>query len=359
MIAELQTAIVNKPRRDPVDHDLTAADKMKIKVERHALLLRGAPTAVCASAILGLVTCMVAWAHIDRLVLMSWTSMVIGFALVRMGLWFHFSRRKTSAHALQNFSRLHVIAMGMNGALWGMLGPMFTIHELLGNAYLPFVIAGMTAATVSSAGASWRAVLAFNVPALLPLAATYAFMSAADGLAIGAVVLMYLIATAFLALSTQEMIVRSIRLRSRNANLLRALKNQTKTSSEAEQRFRGLVESSKNITLIFSPQGQVSYASPSIEAALGVPPREIVGMSTKQLVHPDDFQIFKSVGEQSLSQLGEVMPLSHICLKAHDGNFVPLTGRLTNMLYVPGVDGFVFDGGPLDETVGKHTHAAE
>ncbi len=359
MIAELKTAIVNGPQRRGFEADLTDADRVKIRVDRHALLLRGAPTAIVASAVLALVTLCVGWRDVAPLAISVWAGLVCALAAIRIAVWLHFSRRKSSAQALEAFVRFHVVAMALNGALWGALAPIFAVHGMMSHAYLPFVIAGMSAATVSSAAASWRSVLAFNTPALAPMAATYAFTSGSTGLAIATVVIIYLIATAFLAVRTQEMIVRSIRLRSRNANLVKALSRHVDAAHEAEQRFRSLVEASKDVTLIFSPEGRVVYASPSVEAALGAPAGDFVGMSTKQLVHPDDFPIFKAVGERSLSNLGEVIPLGHVCMKSGQGEYVVLGGRLTNMLYVPGVDGFVFTGGPLREPPVAHLHAAE
>ncbi|MEL7487257.1 MAG: PAS domain S-box protein [Pseudomonadota bacterium] len=359
MIAELQTAIVNSPPKRRFGDQLTAGDKVKVRVERHALLLRGAPTAIAVSALLAVVTLATAWSLLDRAVIGVWAAAVVALAILRMGLWFAYMRRRHAAHGLFKFTRWHVIGMAVNGALWGALAPMFASGGLMNHAYLPFVIAGMTAATIASAGASWRAVLAFNIPALVPLAASYALVSGTDGLVIAGVVSMYGVATAYLAWTTQQMITRSIRLRSRNADLLAALSKQADAAHEAEQRFRALVESSKDVTLIFSPEGAVRYASPSVERALGAPPRSLIGKTTRDLVHPDDFQIFKAVGERSLSNIGEVVPLSQVCFKAADGEYRPLAGRLTNMLYVPGVEGFVFNGGLIEPSSSPHWRAAE
>lgn len=359
MIAELQTAIVNKPRRRELPHELTDADKVKVKVERHALLLRGAPTAICVSAVLALVMLAVGWEQVDRTVLSGWAAFIVILAMGRLALWRFYARKKNASHGLFRFTKLHIAGMAINGVAWGGLAPIFAVYGMMGHALLPFLIAGMCAATISSAGASWRAVIAFNLPALLPLGATYALTAGPEGVAIACVVGLYGLATIYLAWTTQQMIVRSIRLRSRNANLLKALTSHIDASHEAEQRYRALVESSKDVTIIFSTDGWVSYASPSVEAALGTAPSKIVGTSTKQLVHPDDFPIFKSVGERSLSNLGEVIPLAQVCFKKEGDGYVPLTGRLTNMLYVPGVEGFVFTGGLIDEALEAHRHAAE
>ncbi|MEQ1931976.1 MAG: PAS domain S-box protein [Parvularculaceae bacterium] len=357
MIAELQTAISNTPVRRRVEQHLSAGDKVKIRAERMALLLRGAPIEIGIGIINAVLVVFIAWKGVDHGVLRLWGGLALGLAFARFLFWFSFSRGAPQAHALASYARWHIAGMGLTGALWGALGPIFAMHGMLGDALLPFMIAAMTATALASAGASWRAVLAFTIPALLPFSAAYALMAGANGPIFAIVVVLYAAAIAYLAWSTQEMIQRSIRLRSRNDRLLEALKKQVDAAHEAEKRYRGLVESSQDLTLIFSPEGRIVYASPSINGALGSPAATFIGKSTRDVVHPDDLPLFRAVGEKSLSKLGEVIPLPHVCLKASDGSFAAFGGRLTNMLYVPGVDGFVFSGGRAAHR--EILHAAE
>ncbi|MEZ5927791.1 MAG: PAS domain-containing protein [Parvularculaceae bacterium] len=357
MIAELQTAISNTPRRRHVDPKLTPADIVRIKAERMALLLRSAPVSIGVAVINAAITVGIAWGSVEHPQLAAWAGLVFALAAVRLFMWWRYSRMQAAAHGLANYARFHVAAMAVDGALWGALAPIFAVHGLLGNAFLPFMIAAMTATAIASAGASWRAVIAFNIPALAPFAVTYAIAAGAYGPVIALIVFLYAIATAYLAWTTQQMVMRSIRLRSRNDRLLDALRKQVDAAHETEKRYRALVESSQDITLIFSPEGRVVYASPAVNVALGAPPKLIVGRTTKELVHPDDLALFRSVGEKSLSNIGEVIPLPHVCMKRADGDYVALGGRLTNMLYVPGVEGFVFNGGCLDPCENHQLHA--
>lgn len=361
MIAELQTAISKVPSRKARLQGLTQVEAVKIKVERAALLFRGALTAVIASSLNALITVAVAWKAVDHALLFTWAGIILAIALLRAGLWLRYRMGGVGARHLSNFAKLHVFFMALNGMAWGALAPIFAIHGVIDHAFLPFVLAGMTAAAIVSAGASWRAVLAFNIPALTPLAVTYAFTASANGLAIAAVVLLYGVATGYLAFVTQRMIDRSILLHTKNEKLLMALRRKVDTAHTAEQRFRALVESSLDVTLIFSPEGRIVYASPSAEKAFGTPAFMMVGRMTKEIVHPDDMPLFRSVGEKTLSQLGEGMALPHICMRSGEGGgYVAFSGRLTNMLYVPGVEGFVFQGGRLSEKAARnHIHAAE
>jgi len=360
MVAGLKTALANKPPRRSIDSGLTVADRINIKIERHALLLRGAPIAAAISIVNATITLGVAWGRIDTKMIGAWAGAVIALAAFRLVMWRRFSNSQVAGRSLLRFTRMHVASMAANGVLWGALAPIFAVSGMMSNAYLPFIIAGMTAAAIASASSSWKSVLAFNVPALASAAISYGVFAPHDGVLIAAVIVLYGVATTYLAWTTQQMIVRSIRLRSRNDHLLSALTKQVDAAHEAEQRFRALVESSSDVTLIFSPDGRVTYASPAAEAAFGAPPQNIIGLATHEIVHPDDFDQFRAVGGKTLSKIGEVIPLRHVCMRAGGGIYVNLAGRLTNMLYVPGVEGFVFSGGRVeDEAACRHMPAAE
>ncbi|HEY6795288.1 MAG TPA: sensor domain-containing diguanylate cyclase [Kineosporiaceae bacterium] len=63
-----------------------------------------------------------------------------------------------------------------------------------------------------------------------------------------------------------------------NATLLRRLDASMLSLRRAEQRYRSLVQHSSDITLIISPEGTVTYASPALETVLGISPETAVGL---------------------------------------------------------------------------------
>ncbi|MBT8471501.1 MAG: PAS domain S-box protein [Marinicaulis sp.] len=360
MIAELQTAVSKAPGRRARLKDLTNVEAVKLKVERAALLFRGAPVAVAISAVNALIVAAVTWSDFDNNMLLFWVAAAVSFALIRLAIWGRYKIAGASGRNMSRFARVHIVLMAINGAIWGVLAPIFAANGLITHPLLPFVIAGTAAGAIVSAGSSWRAVLAFSVPALTPLAVVYALMAGADGFAIAGVVFLYGVATTYLAVMTQRMVDRSILLHTKNTKLFNALQKKVDDAHEAEQRYRALVESTLDLTIIFSPEGRVTYASPAAHAVFGVEAESLIGATTKSLVHPDDISHFRSVGEKSLAKIGEVAKLPHVCMRApgHE-TYKALGGRLTNMLYVPGVEGFVFNGGLLDESEYAHVHAAE
>jgi PAS domain S-box-containing protein/diguanylate cyclase (GGDEF)-like protein len=57
---------------------------------------------------------------------------------------------------------------------------------------------------------------------------------------------------------------------------------------ESEERFRSIVESSKDWIWELDPQGRLTYSNPAIERILGHAPQSLLGRSCKALLHPDD-----------------------------------------------------------------------
>ncbi len=356
MIAELQSAISKAPSRRARLNRLTRVESVKLKVERAALLFRGAPTAILISAVNAGIAAAVAWDAVNHAVLFPWIGGIVLLAVIRAGIWIRFRFARHSGRAMSRFASIHLFFMALNGAFWGAIAPIFAVYGLLNHAFLPFIVAGMGAAAVVSAGASWRAVLAFNIPLLTPFAATYAFAASADGLAIAAVIALYGLGISYLAITIQRMIDRSILLHTHNTHLFDAMQKQADEAHLAEQRFRALVESSNDVTIIFSPEGKITYVSPAAEQVFGVSPSQFIGRTTREIVHADDISHFRAVGEQTLSKLGGAKDLSHVCMRGPDGEYKQLSGRLTNMLYVPGVEGFVFSGAALTEPDAPHQH---
>lgn len=73
-----------------------------------------------------------------------------------------------------------------------------------------------------------------------------------------------------------------------NANLLGQLDTSMRELADHEQRFRALVQYSSDITIMLSPDGTLTYVSPSVERVLGHPQRDILGRSLVEYLHPDD-----------------------------------------------------------------------
>ncbi|MCJ7745751.1 MAG: PAS domain S-box protein, partial [Actinobacteria bacterium] len=58
--------------------------------------------------------------------------------------------------------------------------------------------------------------------------------------------------------------------------------------SESEERYRTIVEASRDAILMVNRGGEVLYANPEVEAVFGVRPEDVVGRHIYRGIHPDD-----------------------------------------------------------------------
>src|SRR5207248_1743553 len=57
---------------------------------------------------------------------------------------------------------------------------------------------------------------------------------------------------------------------------------------QSEQRFRALVEKSRDGIALLDENGTIRYVSPAVESAFGHDPAAVVGRDAFAFVHPDD-----------------------------------------------------------------------
>lgn len=67
-----------------------------------------------------------------------------------------------------------------------------------------------------------------------------------------------------------------------------ALRLEIAERQRSEERFRSLIENALDIITILDRQGNIDYASPSVEKILGYAPTQLIGQNFFDLVHPDD-----------------------------------------------------------------------
>jgi diguanylate cyclase (GGDEF)-like protein/PAS domain S-box-containing protein len=63
----------------------------------------------------------------------------------------------------------------------------------------------------------------------------------------------------------------------------------------SEARFRWMTEGAQDVIAIVSPEGLLSYASPSVRNVLGVAPDELLGQPINHSVHPEDASILRDL----------------------------------------------------------------
>lgn len=67
---------------------------------------------------------------------------------------------------------------------------------------------------------------------------------------------------------------------------------------QSEQKYKSIVENSRDLIMLNSPEGPVLYASPALKGMLGYEPEEFVG-TLPDVVHPDDIPLARAAFERA------------------------------------------------------------
>lgn len=98
-------------------------------------------------------------------------------------------------------------------------------------------------------------------------------------------VFQFFIASSMFVLYCAEVLIR------RNSSLQQAV-------AASEARFRLMTEASKDIILLSELDGRRTYVSPSVTEVLGWLPEELIKLTDREIVHPDDLHLVLSLFEE-------------------------------------------------------------
>jgi PAS domain S-box/PAS domain S-box/PAS domain S-box len=125
-------------------------------------------------------------------------------------------------------------------------------------------------------------------------------------------------------------------------------KNVRKALQESDIRFRSLIQNSSDMTRILDREGRIIFDSPASEKILGYPHGYMLGKSSFDFMHPDDREKARDNLREVFEGTKSGVPLELRMRKA-DGEYLDVESTCTNMIGVPGVDGFVINARPITE----------
>ena len=107
-------------------------------------------------------------------------------------------------------------------------------------------------------------------------------------------------------------------------------------SLHSDQRFHALIEHSSDAVALLTPEGSVTYASPSTERVTGYTAEELVDMNGFALLHPEDLEDVQQQLTALLDRPGDCITVEYrICHK--DSTWRWMEATLTNLLAKPEV----------------------
>ncbi|MCU7884893.1 MAG: response regulator [Candidatus Thiodiazotropha sp. (ex Lucinoma annulata)] len=201
------------------------------------LLFRSGIPANLTVVIISAVVAMILWDKTPPKVAAIWLAYMIATVGFRLLLIILRRRNKWLATDHPSWMHLYTLATAMTGTGWAMLLLPLYPQEIVYQAFVLIVIAGVVAAGSGVLAIFMGAVYAYSLPAPIALALRYLFvdMDLPDGLLLG--VLAYTLMMMMIARYTHRSLVESLALRFENLDLIEKLQ---KASDEMERLNLGL-----------------------------------------------------------------------------------------------------------------------
>ncbi|HYL43079.1 MAG TPA: PAS domain S-box protein [Ktedonobacteraceae bacterium] len=111
-------------------------------------------------------------------------------------------------------------------------------------------------------------------------------------------------------------------------------------SAHSDRCFRILIEHSTDAIALLTPEGTVTYASPSIERVLGYMPQECMAINGFDIIHPGDIPTIAHTFQQLLAIPGLTDTKQFRC-RHKDGTWRWIEAIMTNLFHDPDVQAMV------------------
>ena len=207
------------------------ADKALIEAERVRSVFLQAPVPLLVNAVNAALTAAVLAPLVDRALLFAWVGLILSVCLARWAARRLFLRRSPEAARRPGWALASVLGSLAVGALWGVgVAVLFPASEMY-QLFLALVIGGMCAGTTAVNSAHLPTVLAFIVPASLPLAACFLVEGSAPRIVSAVMILVFAAALSLASSRAHRAFGEQIRFRL-------ALDRQRRELSEANERLR-------------------------------------------------------------------------------------------------------------------------
>lgn len=262
----------------------------QIKDEQLQLLFAGLPSSLLATLLL--------------LTLMATTSSrggaanvftaCIGLLLItalRFALWLAYRRQPRRENIA--WSKLFLAGCIAAGAAWGAAAVMvFPSGDVAAQAFLSFVLAGVSAGAVTTLAVERRYVLGFVLPCVLPLAVRLYLEPGfyADTMAV--MVIVYTVVIIAAGLRLQQQTYDNIVLRLEAAEQQRTQQRSERALAAANQRLRDIINSADHVAIIaLDSHGIITKINRGAEKMLGYAEGELAGKLTLELLlDPEEVQ---------------------------------------------------------------------
>ncbi len=236
-----------------------------VKSEQIRTLYRQGFPVLLANLIIGALVCVSLWTLAPRRSVVIWMALVLALTLARLELRRRYWRRRPTAGEAGPWGTGFVIGSAAAGALWGLASFLFFGRGTPPMAQLltTFAVGGMCAGAAGTLACYLPAFRSYVYPALGLLIARTIAIDGSQGMAMGAMLVVYGLAMAVAARNAHRSITEAFRLRFENEDLLARLSDAQATLQETNRSLERRVDER---TAALERQGETLREAQRLEA---------------------------------------------------------------------------------------------
>ena len=271
--------------------------EQRVKDEQLQLLFAGLPSSLVATMVLLILTVVVT--YVTGALHISFASLgIVLVSAARFILWRAYRRHAGRENIA--WSTLFSIGCVAAGAAWGLGAVMvFPKGDVAAQAFIAFVIAGVSAGAVTTLAAERRAALSFVLPCVLPLSIRLLLEPGIYSVTMGCMVAVYAVVISAAALRLSQQICENIILRLQASEQQRTQQRSERALAMANHQLRDFIDAADHVAIIaLDGNGIVTMMNRGAEKMLGYTEQELADKLTLELLLDAD-EVQDMAGELS------------------------------------------------------------
>ncbi len=256
----------------------------RIKHEQLTLLFSALPSSLGATMVL--LALAIGLTDSGNAVLACSTLVIV--SLLRLAMWFAYQRYSQRENIA--WSDLFFGGCIAAGAAWGATSVILFPHgDIAGQAFLSFLIAGVSAGAVTSLAADRRNVLGFVLPCVVPLSVRLYVEAGEYGATMATMVAVYTLVICAAGFRLHQQIHDNIVLRLEASEQQRVQQRSERALAAAYRQLRDFINAADHVAIIaVDTSGIVTMMNRGVEKMLGYAESELAGKLTLELLMDAD-----------------------------------------------------------------------
>ncbi|MEW6600905.1 MAG: ATP-binding protein [Nitrospirota bacterium] len=206
---------------DQADKITGSEDSNELYAEQVTLLFKNSNIAFIANFINSAALSLVLRNTVSHRVLIAWFVSIASITLVRYIHLRRFLMTSPGPERIRRSGTSFIGGVGLSGMVWGSAGIfLFPADSMIHQAFLTFVLGGMTVGAAVAYAVIMRAYLAYMVPSMAPILVRFLLADDEVHLAMGGMSLLFVLLITVIAVRVNRMTISSLRLRFDKSSLV-------------------------------------------------------------------------------------------------------------------------------------------